>query len=241
MTKAPTRLEFPAVNSELQLHDDAAQSEVSKSGEHTNLMIQPTTPEKTPERKPSCWKKVANHPERPANDRKMVLTIEIDVERSSERLGLGYKAPETSSTPARSWDEQDHLQHGLIHIPTNCWRAMGHQRALRLQYLRIHYLPREAGHSAQNLRNPKDDTSTPRSDGAVSKIFTDLKQNTEKMDCTDLKAQVVESNPEVIRKMAERKETWAGEADEVYHNWYFKTQASDYIHALHATYILATN
>ena len=84
---------------------------------------------------------------------------------------------------------------------------------------------------------PKDDTSTALSDDTVSEILTDLKQNTEKMDCTNLKAQVEETNPEIIREMAERKEMWAGEADEVYHNWYLKTQAPDYIRALHATYM----
>ena len=84
---------------------------------------------------------------------------------------------------------------------------------------------------------PKDDTSTALSDDTITEILTDLKQNTEKMDCTNLKAQVEEAYPEVIREVEEKKERWGAEGDEVYHNWYLKTQAPDYIRALHATYI----
>ena len=65
--KAPTRPKSPVVNSELQHHSDAAAPrEVPKSSEQMSLMIQPTTPEKTPERKPSCWARVARPIEQPA-------------------------------------------------------------------------------------------------------------------------------------------------------------------------------
>ena len=84
---------------------------------------------------------------------------------------------------------------------------------------------------------PKDDTSTALSDQTVSEILTDLKDNEEKMDCANLRAQVEEEHPEIIREMAEKKEMWAQEAEEVYHNWYLKTQAPDYIRKLHATYM----
>ena len=66
-TKAPTRPKSPVANPELPQHSDAAAPrEVPKSSEHTSLMIQPTTPEKTPERKPSCWARAASHIEQPA-------------------------------------------------------------------------------------------------------------------------------------------------------------------------------
>lgn len=84
---------------------------------------------------------------------------------------------------------------------------------------------------------PKDDDSTALSDDTITEILTDLKQNTEKMDCTNLKAQVEEAHPEVIREVEEKRERWTAEGDEVYHNWYLKTQAPDYIRELHATYI----
>ena len=84
---------------------------------------------------------------------------------------------------------------------------------------------------------PKDDSSTALSDDTITEILTDLKQNTEKMDCTNLKAQVEEANPKLIREVEEKMERWAAEGDEVYHNWYLKTQAPDYIRALHAAYI----
>ena len=88
---------------------------------------------------------------------------EVEPDLGSHSLGLGYKAPETSSTPAKSWDEQNHIQlavmeaerygknqlviaptdwsnqriiyylhHGIIYIPTNSRRSLGHHRALRL-------------------------------------------------------------------------------------------------------------
>ena len=56
-------------------------------------MIQPTTPEKTHERKPSCWTKVASHSEGPAHDETVALTVKIDVERSSESLGIAGSGP----------------------------------------------------------------------------------------------------------------------------------------------------
>ena len=65
-TKALTPREAPAANQELQrCSDAAAPREVSKSGEYTSSSVQPTNPEKTCERKPSCWTKVARRPERP--------------------------------------------------------------------------------------------------------------------------------------------------------------------------------
>ena len=71
----------------------------------------------------------------------------------------------------------------------------------------------------------------------ITEILTDLKQNTKKMDCSNLKAQVEEEYPELIQEVEEKMERWAAEGDEVYHNWYLKTQAPDYIRALHAAYI----
>ena len=165
-------------------------------------MIQPTTPEKTHERKPSCWTKVASDPERPAHNETVALTVEIDVERSSESLGFGYRAPETSSTPARSWDEQDH---SYTFQPTagGPWDTrelyVFNTCAFTIYHLKL----------AITLKTyviPKDDTSTALSDDTVSEILTDLKQNEEKMDCANLRAQVEEANPEIIREMAEKKE-----------------------------------
>ena len=53
---------------------------------------------------------------------------------------------------------------------------------------------------------PKNDSSTALSDDTVSEILTDLKQNEEKMDCTNLRAQVKEENSEIIGQMVEKKE-----------------------------------
>ena len=66
LTKALTPPEAPAAKSELQRHSDAAAPhETLKSGEHTSSLIQPTSPEETRERKPSCWTRVARRPEGP--------------------------------------------------------------------------------------------------------------------------------------------------------------------------------
>ena len=40
----------------------------------------------------------------------------------------------------------------------------------------------------------------------ITEILTDLKQNTKKMDCTNLKAQVEEEYPELIREVEEKME-----------------------------------
>ena len=118
---------FLAANSALQHYDDAAAPrEVLKSREHTSSTIQPTTPENSGERKSPCWTKVASHVKGPTHDKTVALTIGIDVENPAESLELGFRAPETSSTPARSWDEQQYFHNGLLHIPTNRWRTMGH-------------------------------------------------------------------------------------------------------------------
>ena len=74
---------------------------------------------------------------------------------------------------------------------------------------------------------PKNDFSTALSDDTITEILTDTKLNTEKMDCTNLKTQVEETHPEVLREVEEKKERWGAEGDEVYHNWYLKTQAPD--------------
>ena len=45
------------------------------------------------------------------------------------------------------------------------------------------------------------------------------------------------NGPGYMKPPRRTKEHWGEEGDEVYHNWYLKTQAPDYIRALHAAYI----
>ena len=83
----------------------------------------------------------------------------------------------------------------------------------------------------------KDNEGASLTDETITRILTDLKQNTERVDCTNLKVQVEGEAPELLREVEERVERWAAEAEEVYHNWYLKTQAPSYIRELHSTYI----
>ena len=85
----------------------------------------------------------------------------------------------------------------------------------------------------------KDDSSIALTDETITEILTDLKQDTELMDCTNLKVQVEDLYIELLREVQEKKECWGEESDEVYHNWYLKTQALNYNRVLHAEYIWA--
>ncbi len=83
----------------------------------------------------------------------------------------------------------------------------------------------------------KDNEGATLPDKTITEILTDLKQNTERVDCTNLKAQVEEEHQELLREVEGQVERWTAEAEEVYDNWYLKTQAPSYIRDLHSMYI----
>ena len=75
----------------------------------------------------------------------------------------------------------------------------------------------------------RDNNGATLSDEIISEFLTDLTQNTEKMDCSNLKAQVEEEHSELLREVEERVERWTADAEELYHKWYLKTHASSEI------------
>ncbi len=80
----------------------------------------------------------------------------------------------------------------------------------------------------------RDNDGATLTDQTVSAILTDLKQNTERMDCTNLKAQVEEEHSELLREVEERVERWTADAEELYHKWYRKMQAPPNINEAHS-------
>ena len=80
----------------------------------------------------------------------------------------------------------------------------------------------------------KDNDGATLPDQTISAILTDVKQNTERMDCTNLKAQVEEEHSELLREVEERVERWTADAEELYHKWYLKTQAPSNILGVHS-------
>ena len=70
----------------------------------------------------------------------------------------------------------------------------------------------------------RDNDGAPLPDQTISDILTDLKQHTERVDCSNLKAQVEEEHAELLREVEERKERWTADAQELYQKWYLKAQ-----------------
>ena len=66
----------------------------------------------------------------------------------------------------------------------------------------------------------RDNDGASLSDQTISEFLTDLRHNTERMDCSNLKAQVEEEHSELLREVEERKERWTADAEELYQKWY---------------------